>query len=51
MGALLLFLLLTLLLFGVGLILHVLWWLAVIALVIWAIGFMLRPRGRRWYYW
>jgi hypothetical protein len=51
MGALLLFLLLTLLLFGAGVALHLLWWIAVIALVIWLIGFAMRPAGGRWYRW
>lgn len=51
MGALLLFLLLTLLLFGAGVALHLLWWIAVIFLVIWLVGFMMRPSGGRWYRW
>jgi hypothetical protein len=51
MGALLLFLLLTLLLFAAGVALHLLWWIAIIALVIWLVGFMLRPARGRWYRW
>jgi hypothetical protein len=51
MGVLLLFLLLTLLFFGLGLALHLLWWIAVIFLVIWLVGFAFRPSGRRWYRW
>ena len=38
--------------------LHWLWWIALIALVIWLLGFVLRvgeraasPRRRRWYRW
>ncbi|MEV7424238.1 MULTISPECIES: hydrophobic protein [unclassified Streptomyces] len=49
-------LLLALLLFGVGFAVKALWWIAVIVLVIWLLGFVLRPaasggkRGR-WYRW
>jgi hypothetical protein len=50
MGVLLLFLLLTLLLFGAGVALHMLWWIAIIALVVWLVGFMFRPRGGRCYW-
>jgi hypothetical protein len=50
--------LLIVLIFGaLGFALHVLWWLALVALVIWLLGFVVRigetvaaPR-RRWYYW
>lgn len=45
------FLLLTALLFGLGFALHVLWWIALVALVIWLIGLFFRPRGGNWYYW
>jgi hypothetical protein len=35
--------------------LHVLWWIAIAALVIWLLGFLLRAGGgrsrRRWYRW
>jgi len=51
MVALLLFLLLIVILFGTGVALHALWWIAIAALVIWLIGFAARPRGGRWYYW
>ncbi|MGA9114548.1 MAG: DUF5670 family protein [Candidatus Dormiibacterota bacterium] len=51
MLALLLFLLLVLVLFGVGTAAHLLWWIAIILLVVWAVGFLARPRGGRWYYW
>ncbi|MGH9101547.1 MAG: hydrophobic protein [Acidimicrobiales bacterium] len=38
--------------FGVGFAIHILWWLAIIAAIIWLIGFFVRPRrGGRWYYW
>jgi hypothetical protein len=51
MCALIAFLFLTVLLFGAGFALHVLWWIALIALVMWLIGLAFRPRGGRWYYW
>lgn len=51
MGPLLLVLLLALILGGVGFAVHILWWVAVIALVLWLVGFAFRPRGGRWYYW
>ncbi|HEX6538944.1 MAG TPA: hydrophobic protein [Candidatus Dormibacteraeota bacterium] len=51
MIALLLFLILIAILFGAGVALHALWWIAIIALVLWVIGFFARPRGGRWYYW
>ncbi|MFD9124102.1 hydrophobic protein [Kitasatospora sp. NPDC059571] len=49
-------LLLALLLFGLGFALKALWWIAVIVLVVWLIGFVARgtnaagTRGR-WYRW
>jgi hypothetical protein len=43
-------LLLILLLFGAGAAIHALWWIAVIALALWLIGFVARPGGR-WYRW
>jgi len=49
-------LLLALILFGVGFAVHVLWWLALIVLALWLLGFLFRtaegsgPR-RRWYRW
>jgi hypothetical protein len=51
--ALLVFALVVLLLFGAGAAIHVLWVLAIIAALVWLIGFLLRPAsGRgRWYYW
>lgn len=49
-------LLLALLLFGAGFALKALWWIAVIVLVVWLLGFFIRPArsggGRgRWYRW
>lgn len=51
MGALLVFALITLLLFGVGFTLHILWWIAAIVLVVWVIGFIAHGSGGRWYRW
>jgi hypothetical protein len=51
MVALILFLILVAILFGAGFAVNLLWWIAIIALVLWLIGFMVRPGGRRWYYW
>ncbi|SEN80215.1 hydrophobic protein [Actinacidiphila rubida] len=56
MGPLLLVLLLALVLFGAGFALNILWWAAVIVLVLWALGFLVRGTsaagGRgRWYRW
>jgi hypothetical protein len=51
-------LLIILVLGGFGFAMHALWWIAIAALIIWLLGFMLRagetitrPRHRRWYYW
>jgi hypothetical protein len=54
MVALILFLILIAILFGVGFAsatLHLLIWIAIICAIIWLIGFAFRPRGGRWYYW
>ena len=51
MVALLLFLLLVAILFGLGAALHVLWIIAIIALLLWLVGFLFRPGRGRWYYW
>ena len=58
MAVILVALLVVLILFGLGFAIHILWWLALVALVIWALGFFLRvgetiarPRRRRWYNW
>ncbi|MCP3822243.1 hydrophobic protein [Streptomyces sp. A3M-1-3] len=56
MVPLLLVLLLALILFGAGFALKALWWIAVIVLVVWLLGFIVRPpasggRRGRWYRW
>ncbi|MDI5963414.1 hydrophobic protein [Streptomyces sp. SL13] len=56
MGALLLVLLLALILGGVGFAVHILWWVAIIVLVVWVLGFFFRSAGSggsrgRWYRW
>ncbi len=51
MCALIVFLILTAALFGAGAAVHVLWWVALAMLVIWFVGFLFKPRRRRWYYW
>ena len=51
MCALIAFLLLTALLFGGGFAVHLLWLIALVALIFWLIGLAFRPRGGRWYYW
>ena len=46
-------LLLALLLFGLGFAAHLLWWIAIIVLIAWLLGFVLRgpERSGRWYRW
>lgn len=55
MVPLLIVLLLALLLFGAGFALQVLWWVALVVLVLWLVGFVARPAGSgrrsRWYRW
>lgn len=53
MVPLLLVLLLALILFGAGFALKILWWVAIVVLVLWLIGFVARPKGGsgRWYRW
>lgn len=54
MGIILLVLLLALILGGLGFAVHVLWWIALVVLVIWLIGFVVRVgegTSRRWYRW
>ncbi|HTX80567.1 MAG TPA: hydrophobic protein [Streptosporangiaceae bacterium] len=58
MAIILIALLVVLILGGLGFLIHVLWWLALAALVIWLVGFVLRAgehsagsRHRHWYYW
>jgi Trk-type K+ transport system membrane component len=56
MAVILVALLIVLILGGLGFALHVLWWLALAALIIWVLGFFLRvgetvgrPRRRSWF--
>jgi hypothetical protein len=55
MGIILLVLLLALILAGLGFVLHVLWWIALVVLAVWLVGFLVRVgegTGRsRWYRW
>ena len=56
MGIILLALLVVLILGGLGFALHVLWWVAIVALIVWLLGFMVRAGEgaagrRRWYRW
>ncbi|MFF9603738.1 hydrophobic protein [Streptomyces sp. NPDC014684] len=56
MVPLFLVLLLALILFGAGFALKALWWIAVIVLVVWLLGFVVRSadgtgRKGRWYRW
>jgi hypothetical protein len=52
MGVVLLVLLLALILGGLGFAVHVLWWIALVVLAIWLIGFFVRSaEGGRWYRW
>jgi hypothetical protein len=50
-------LLLALILGGLGFAIHVLWWIALVVLVLWLLGFLMRTaegaggRRRRWYRW
>ena len=55
MLALILLAILAVILFGVGFTIHVLWWIAIAAAIVWLLGFVIRPAGgarrARWYYW
>ncbi|MER6421095.1 hydrophobic protein [Streptomyces sp. NPDC001137] len=56
MVPLLLVLLLAVILFGAGFALKALWWIAVIVLIVWLLGFVVRSadsagRRGRWYRW
>jgi hypothetical protein len=51
MGAMLLFLLLTLLLFGLGFTMKALWYIALAMVIIWLVGMFARAPDRRWYRW
>ncbi|UXX96803.1 hydrophobic protein [Streptomyces sp. AD2-2] len=53
---LILVLLLALLLFGAGFAIKILWWVAIVVLVLWLLGFVARSTGAggrrgRWYRW
>jgi hypothetical protein len=51
-GLILLVLLLALILGGLGFAVHVLWWIALVVLVLWLLGFLFRGGGgKRWYRW
>jgi energy-converting hydrogenase Eha subunit C len=51
MGWLILLVLLALILGGAGFALHVLWWVAIIAVALLLIGFLMPTGGGRWYRW
>ncbi|HEY5017506.1 MAG TPA: hydrophobic protein [Streptosporangiaceae bacterium] len=55
MALVLLVLLLALILGGLGFVLHVLWWIALVVLVLWLLGFLVRvgkgTSRSRWYRW
>ncbi|PBC76084.1 hypothetical protein BX265_0782 [Streptomyces sp. TLI_235] len=52
MIALLLVLLLILVLFGAGFAVNALWWVALVLLIVWVVGFFARSgSGGRWYRW
>jgi hypothetical protein len=51
MVAAILLLLLVAIFFGIGLAVHALFWVALILLVLWIVGWLVRPAGGRWYYW
>jgi hypothetical protein len=51
MLALLLVLLLAILLFGIGFTAHLLWIVALVVLVLWLLGFLVRGPEARWYRW
>lgn len=56
MAALLVALIVVIILFGLGFASHVLWWIAIVALVIWLLGFLFRAGEaaggrRRWFRW
>jgi hypothetical protein len=55
MALVLLVLLLALILGGLGFVLHVLWWIALVVLVLWLLGFLVRAgegtSRSRWYRW
>jgi hypothetical protein len=55
MALILIVLLLALLLGGLGFAVHILWWIALIVLVVWVLGFLIRVgeggSRSRWYRW
>ena len=57
MALILIVLLLALLLGGLGFAIHILWWVALVVLIIWLVGFFVHAaegagsRRRRWYRW
>lgn len=51
MGALLVFLVLTLALFGAGFTVRALWWVAMFMVIVWAVGLIAHGPDRRWYRW
>ena len=55
MAIILLVLLLALILGGLGFAIHILWWIALVVLVLWLLGFLFRTAEggsrRRWYRW
>ncbi|MBO1413453.1 hydrophobic protein [Streptomyces sp. FH025] len=48
---LVLVLLLAVILGGAGFAIHILWWIALAVLVLWALGFVFAAGDRRWYRW
>jgi hypothetical protein len=55
MGIILLVLLLAIILGGLGFAIHILWWIALVVLVLWLLGFLVRVgeggARSRWYRW
>jgi hypothetical protein len=52
MFLILLIFILALLLGGLGFVFHALWWIALIVIVVWVVGFLVRVgEGARWYRW
>lgn len=52
MALILVVLILAIILGGLGFLVHLLWWLALIVLVLWLLGFAFRSgERRRWYRW
>jgi hypothetical protein len=50
-AAIILLALIAIILFGVGFTVHILWWIAIAAAVIWLLGFVAHSGSSRWYYW